>query len=109
MVWKPKKWRAVVLGLVAPPLAMLYLARARWALPYFLVGIALALLNAFFVLDRTIHPWLRYDSFTFILNVACAIHAFKIVSHDPSIARRPWYSWWYGMGSIVPKANFVTP
>ncbi len=100
MEWRAKKWIAVALGFVAPPLAMLYLARARWALAYLLAAITIGL-PEFFVLDSTRYPWREYVSLTLLINVACAIHAFKIVSHDPSVRRRPWYSHWYGLTCVV--------
>ena len=105
MEWRAKKWIAVVLGFVAPPLAMLYLARARWALVYFLAALAIGLLE-FFVLDITRYPWRQYASLTFVINLACAIHAFKIVSYGPSVSRRPWYSHWYGLTCGVFAAFF---
>ena len=100
MEWRANKRIAVVLGLVAPPLAMLYLRRARWALLYFLAAMAIGLLELL-VLDSARYPWREYVSLTFVLNVAGAIHAFEIVSRDASVSHRPWYSYWYGLASFV--------
>jgi signal peptidase I len=100
MEWKARKWVAVILGLLVPPLAMLYLARPRLALAYVLASIAIGAIE-FFAIGPNRYPWQQYLSLTFFVGAAGAVHAFKIASQNRSLDQRPWYSRWYGLASVA--------
>src|SRR5258708_19126188 len=69
MEWKAKKWVAVILGLLVPPLAMLYLARPRLALAYLLASTGIGVFE-FIVLGPDHYPWQRYLSLKFFVGAA---------------------------------------
>jgi len=59
---------------------------------YFLAGLGLG--------------WAQYFSFSILLPIICAVHAYFIASSFISIENRPWYSRWYGLIGI-PALLFV--
>lgn len=105
MDWKPNKWIAAVLGFFVSPLGMLYLVRVKWAVIYFGIGTLITLLE-FIALYRLQVHWFEYFSFSWIVMVVCAIHAYRLAAQEIPIVHRPWYSRWYGLVSI-PLLIFV--
>jgi hypothetical protein len=45
MNWKPNTWIAALLGLFAQPLGLVFVARPRWAIIYFIAILALAVIG----------------------------------------------------------------
>lgn len=95
--WKPNTWIAVILGIFAAPLALLYVRRPRWAFVFFVVLSALVTFGYFRPLDNGA-AWL------IMIMLACApfvgaIAAFGFAKYG---AARPrgWYSRWYGLLAI---------
>ena len=97
MNWKPKKWIAILLGFLVQPIGMLYIARVKLAIVYYLAGIVVGLTDYWFALNYD--GWGQY--FTFALMFISAIHVYLIVKQDKEISIRPWYSKWYGLLSIT--------
>jgi signal peptidase I len=92
---KPKRWIAVLLALLAAPLSMLYLCRPKAALFYFALTIAVAF-SSFWLLAQE-----APNILALLLAVMAAVHAYRIAPTTQFDARRPWYSKWYGLISIV--------
>ncbi len=95
MEWKPNKLIAVLLGLFAQSLAMLYLGRVKWAVFYFFVPLVVLSIEFAFAA-----PWLDVFSFTVVIAIICAVHAYRIAATMPAVTVRPWYSRWYGLIAI---------
>ncbi|WP_041741046.1 signal peptidase I [Collimonas fungivorans] len=99
MQWKPNKWLAFVLGLLLQPIGMFYVVKPWWALFYFLFGVITGITE--FWLSVTRSPYaLKYFSFTWLIMIACAIHAHQLAKRSGTFVSRPWYSKWYGLISI---------
>jgi signal peptidase I len=98
MNWNANKWVAALLGLLVPPLAMLYLVRPKLALAYLLVSIGIGAV-AILAYGLSHYPWQQYASLTSLVGAACAVHAFKIASGNRGVVLRPWYSKWYGLAA----------
>jgi signal peptidase I len=97
--WRPNKWIAATLGLLAQPFGLLYVINLKWAAIYFVVGLLIGVSE--FVLDaKNAAPWLQYFSFNLILMVICAVHAYRIAAYGLVLQIRPWYSKWYGLTAI---------
>ncbi len=92
MDWKPNKYIAAVLGIFALSFAMLYVARVRWAVFYFVASISVVGLEFYFSA-----PWLRLMSLANVVAVVCAIHAFRVAAISEGGLERPWYSRWYSL------------
>lgn len=105
MEWKPNKWIAATLGLFLNPLGMLYVARVKLALLYFSLVIIVGI-TELYLTHMEQFQWLQYFSFTYIVAVICAIHAFTIAKYSRPTDQRPWYSKWYGLISI-PFSLFI--
>ena len=88
----PNKWLAVLLSIVATPIAFLYVERARWAALTLLVGITLGVYAMF---------WAPSAAVTGALNLAfigvCAILAYRLAKGFSGEQARPWFSRWYGL------------
>jgi len=97
--WNPNRWVAALLGILVPPLSMLYLAKARLALYYFLATVLIALIAHGLSLKDTV-PWLD-NVLTLLLPIACAVHAYKLARNKAFLLPRVWYSRWYGLIGIV--------
>lgn len=95
MEWRPNRIVAVMLALLVQPLAMFYLARAKWAIAYLLVP--LVIMGAEFAFSA---PWLRHFSLGMIVAIVCAIHAYWIATRGKTITNRPWFSRWYGLAGL---------
>lgn len=92
MSTKPKPWLAALLGVVAAPMGMLYVAKARWAISYLLLLLALTPLVFF-------GPWGAgaADLLKVLMAIVAAVHAYRIAQRYPDQPARPGYSRWYGL------------
>jgi|SRR3989344_490285 len=97
--WRPNQWIALILGFLLQPLGMLYVIRVKLAVIYFVLGIII-IVTEFVLRSNTGNEWLDYFSFTWLLMIACSIHAYRLAKHWQPVAARPWYSRWYGLGAI---------
>lgn len=98
--WQPRPWIAAVLGFFLQPLGMLYVVRVKWALAYFFVTAVITISELTLWWYQRIE-WLQYFSFTWIVMIACAIHAYRIAKYGNPVAVRPWYSRWYGLIALL--------
>jgi signal peptidase I len=90
MPYKPKKWLAVLLGTIAPPIAMMYVAQIRWAGVYLLVALAVGVIGKFYLHDTLIGALL-----SIVFAVTCAAHAYRFAKRYPDEKQRPIYSRWF--------------
>lgn len=107
MEWKPKPWLAALLGLIVPPIGMLYVQRPWWALLYFCLATGLSigailaggleLANSSFLLP----------ALSWAIAIACAVHALNFATRAASGLRRSWYSRWYSLASFVLAPTLV--
>jgi signal peptidase I len=94
---KPKKWIAALLGLVSPPVGMLYTAHAKLALAYFSLAIVLGVLS---ILSSAWKAAAHY--IPLLLAVVGASHAYLLATKYPDEKARPSYSRWYGvLGAVI--------
>jgi signal peptidase I len=102
MEWKPKPWLAALLGLISPPIGMLYVQRPWWALIYFclIMGFTVGLIFAGGALGLAILPSLP-STLSWAIAIACAVHAYAVASDLGSGLRRSWYSHWYALATIL--------
>jgi signal peptidase I len=99
MEWQPKRWLAAVLSLLMAPLGLLYVQRPRWAMGYFVTTVAMVA-AAIGSLLFGVAPQGAIRSLTvlgWVLNIAAAIHAFRVASASAPSSTRAWYSRWYGL------------
>lgn len=89
---KPKKWIAVVLSVIFPPLGMLYVARPRWAFIYFLIECGLPVIGFAYSFGFLNSPVL-----SIAVSAIGAFHAYRLAGRYPDTLPRPWYSRWYGL------------
>ena len=89
---KPKKWIAITLGVLAQPLAMLYVGRPGLALVYLLAGLAIATAVLF-------HPAASLlgtlPNLAFV--IVGTVHAYALAAKYRDGTPRPAYSRWYGL------------
>jgi signal peptidase I len=90
---KPNKWVAAVLGLISPPISLLYVAELVWAAIYFfaallILGLVLVILDRMPVVAIVL---------SWGIGVVCAIHSYRLASAYPDDKARPYYSRWYGL------------
>jgi len=110
---KPKKWIAALLGLLSPPVGMMYAAHAKLALAY------LSLAIAFGVLGILSSAWMAATGYISLLLAAVgACHTYLVAKKYPDDRPRPTYSRWYGiLGAVaclvvlavVTRAFFFEP
>lgn len=89
---KPKKWVAVLLGILVPPIAMMYAAQLRWVGVYFLLALVIGVIGEFYLHDTIIAAVLQI-----IFALTCATHAYRFAKRYPDEKQRPAYSRWYGL------------
>ena len=89
---RPKKWIAVLLGIFAPPIAMLYLSQLMWAGIYLLVALVVGIVGEFYFRDTVVAVLLQL---AFVLT--CVTHAYRLAAQCPDDKPRPTYSRWYGL------------
>jgi signal peptidase I len=99
MNWKPNKWIAGVLGLLAQPLGLLYVARPGWAVVYLLILCAVGYLKLAFPPGAA--PNLIPDMVGAVVAVLAAAHAWYIAKHAEARTLRPGYTRWYGLAGFV--------
>lgn len=105
MTPRPNKWIALILGVLAMPLGMLYVARARWAILYFVFGYSCGLYLFWLSSVRGgLHE--KYYIIIWIIYFACGLHAYHSASAWRSDNVRPWYSRWYGL-LVIPTALVI--
>lgn len=92
MLNKPNKWLAALLGVFAPPIAMMYVAQLRLAAVYLLAALAIGVIGEFYLHDTIIAAVLPI-----MFALVCATHAYRIAKRCPSDVQRPAYSRWYGL------------
>jgi signal peptidase I len=94
-------WVAVLLALLSPVCAMLYVARGWRALGYFAANVgALVLvigLNVSIGLSMNVGQMLG----SAVLSVVGAIDGYRRAKAWPAPARLPWYARWYGIASVM--------
>ena len=83
---------------------MLYIARAKLAVIYFLAGIGARTADYWFAIEQA--EWSQYFPFFLLLMIVCASHIYIILRSHEGISSRPWYSRWYGLISF-PLAVMV--
>ncbi|HRE17896.1 MAG TPA: signal peptidase I [Rhodocyclaceae bacterium] len=93
---KPKKWLAALLGIVAPPIAMMYVAQARWAALYFLATLLAGASSLYYDNDQIVVAFLPI-----VLALLCAAHAYLYAKRYPDEQQRPAYSRWHGLLGTV--------
>lgn len=101
MTGKPNKWIALVLGIVAQPLGMLYVGAPWLALAALLIPLVIFILPGLTPIASVAAAGLM----TLVFYLACGGLAFWLARRFPAGARRRWYSRWYGMLGIT--AAFV--
>jgi signal peptidase I len=107
MEWKPKAWLAALLGLIAPPIGMLYVQRPWWALVYFCLATGLSvgviLASGLGLANLSFLP----PALSWAIAIACAVHAHRVASDAAPALRRSWYSRWYALASFVLVPTLV--
>jgi signal peptidase I len=98
---KPKTWIAVLLGLISPPIGMMYVAQIKLALAYFLFTIIFALSSM--LLSSEWRGSIGY--LPLFLAALGATHAYLLAKKYPDEKPRPAYSRWYGI--LGAAAGFV--
>ncbi|MFG6430346.1 signal peptidase I [Roseateles sp. LYH14W] len=102
MTNKPKKWIAVLLGLLFTPAGMLYVGSAGLAVGYFVLTFAVAVAGF-------VHP--AWKSVANVVSPICVIvgasHAYVLAKRYPEERSRPPYSRWYGI--LVAVVCVVVP
>lgn len=91
-MYKPKPWIAVLLALLATPIAMLYLARLGWFVAYLFVSFGAGILILLFP-QSALAIQLTY----WLIGVCHVLHLQK---RHPGDRIRPIYSRWYSLVSI---------
>ena len=101
---KPKKWIAVVLSIVAAPLAFLYVGAPRWAAANFAVSLTLGIVS--FLLPGRLTEgaaglvWLPVMALWIWL-------AYRLAAAAPEQQVRPWFARWYGMLGLLVGVGLV--
>lgn len=94
MTHTKKHWIAIVLSILAPPLAMLYIKRPKTA--FIFLALVLFVLSMGFMAQLQIDPSIM--SLTLVIfSVAYSIRMLPIIRLE---AETPWYSRWQGLTTI---------
>lgn len=101
---KPKKWIAVVLSILAAPLAFLYVGAPRWALLSFLAGLVVG--TASFLAPGHQSP-LLFGLISVALTVLWIWRAYRFAGERTFDEQRPWHSRWYGLVGVAVAASIV--
>jgi hypothetical protein len=99
MNWRPNKWIAGALGLLAQPLGLLYVARPGWAVVYLPVLCAVGYVKLAFPSGAV--PNLIPDVLGAKVAVLAADHAVYIATHAEVKSPRTGYTRWYGLAGCV--------
>lgn len=95
MNWKPNKWSAGVLSMIAPPLGFLYANRGRSAAIYLAFLVGLTLLQYFLYVQGFEVP------LTLFLTVVAVFQAYRIAARTEPTNVRRWYSRWFGLFGLI--------
>lgn len=110
-------WIAVVLGLLAPPVAMLYLARPPRALAYLAVAVLNLPVSVLFGAAGIIHPAIVSAAITIGASLVAAVDGYRL-ARSWTGSGLPWYSraaalvplvaaWW--LCAVLLRAFVVEP
>src|SRR5262245_46422453 len=97
---KPSKKLAALLGLVIPPVGMLYVARPGRAAIYLGLTVGISAANLFVPRER---QWIGLAA-ALLVAIICAVQAYRL-ARDFREIKRPWYS--RGLGLVVVIAAFA--
>lgn len=89
---KPKKWVAVLLGIVAPPIAMMYASQLRWAGIYLVLALVIGVVGEFYLRETVFAGALQLA-----FLITCVVHAYRLAAKYPDDKPRPTYSRWYAL------------
>lgn len=95
----PKRWIALPLALLLAPIGFLYLGRPMAALIYFLVGSSIQTAHYFLWAEGALRHLLLFAMLA--LMVIAVIHAHLIIRVWAPVNKRPWFSTWIGLVSLV--------
>lgn len=88
----PSKLVAVLICIVSPPLAMLYLTKMAWASAYLVLALAIGFGGMFLMSEGVVSLGLQ------LLFVICAsLHVLNLIGKHVESSVRPRYSRWYGL------------
>ena len=96
--WKPNKWGAGALSVIAPPLGFLYANRGHLAAIYLALAVFLALLQFFLHMQGLTIP------LNWLLLIPAALHAYSIAAGSELTNARRWYSRWFGLAGLTITA-----
>lgn len=102
MNWKPNKWIAAILGLLIPPIGLLYVAKPLYAILFFIINTIIVSCKFFYL------PVDYYNIFYIVMwsiSLFIAIYAYKQSKIHETM--RPWYSKWFGLIGI--SLTFILP
>jgi signal peptidase I len=92
----PRKWLAVLLCIIFPPLAMLYVGSARWAAVYFVGGLGLLVGGVLLLADQ----WM-VDALSLVYLAVSAVHAYRLAAKTAAGQPRLWFSRWYAVAGAA--------
>ncbi|GGF58343.1 hypothetical protein GCM10011338_08270 [Alteromonas lipolytica] len=100
MEWKPKGWITLLLGILLPPFAFLYVNQGTLFWRYFLLSLVVAVLD--YVLHKSIPPshWLNYVYLNWLFTLVCAVHAYLLCRAYSTQKVRRWYAKWWAIPAI---------
>ncbi len=90
----PNRWFAVVIGVLVPPLAFVYLSRWWWVLVYLL-----AMLAAGWA-DLTLAGRGAPSGLGLLVSAAASVQAFVLARRVRFDGRRRWFNTWWGTLSL---------
>ncbi|NYE62649.1 signal peptidase I [Duganella sp. 1224] len=99
---KPKKWIAVVLGILASPLAFLYVGAPRWALLAFALSLVVGIASFLVPGQQAL-----FGVLSLALMVLWIWRAYRFAGQRRFDEPRPWYSRWHGIVGVVVVASLV--
>jgi signal peptidase I len=98
----PRRWLAVMLSLILPPMGMMYAGRGLWAGVYWLVVLIMAVIS-FGFMDQL--PALMLQLLAVGVPVTAAFHVWFLVRQPP--LSRPWFSRWQVL--LLALLGLMTP
>lgn len=82
----------MLLGILSPPMALMYVGQLRWAGIYLLTALAVGAAGEFLLRGTIIAA-----AITVIFTITCAVHVYRLALRYPDERQRPAYSRWYGL------------
>jgi len=98
MNWKPNKIIAILLGMLSPPIGMLYINRAVWFWVYFFLAICAGMMDLWSSINSGTN--ITGSNYTVILSVVGVIHILFILRKNETTLSRPWFTKWYALLSL---------